>query len=88
MDVTIVPNKLQGRVTPPPSKSQTHRVILAAALARGRSRLENVAISQDILATLSCIGALGAPLGAEGGADLRGDRYGGDLPAGKGVATL
>lgn len=60
MDVTIVPNKLQGRVTPPPSKSQTHRVILAAALARGRSRLENVAISQDILATLSCIGALGA----------------------------
>ena len=40
MDVTIVPNKLQGRVTPPPSKSQTHRVILAAALARGRSRLE------------------------------------------------
>ncbi len=60
MDVTIVPNKLQGRITPPPSKSQAHRVILAAALARGRSRLENVALSQDILATLGCVSALGA----------------------------
>lgn len=38
MDVTIIPNKLQGRVTPPPSKSQTHRVILAAALAQGQEQ--------------------------------------------------
>ncbi len=60
MKVNIKPGKLKGAVTPPPSKSQAHRVILAAALAKGKSRLENVAFSQDILATLSCVEALGA----------------------------
>ena len=83
MDVTIVPNKLQGRVTPPPSKSQTHRVILAAALARGRSRLENVAISQDILATLSCIGALGAHWERKGERTLEVTGMGGIFQPGK-----
>ena len=28
MDVTIVPGTLKGAVTPPPSKSQAHRLIL------------------------------------------------------------
>lgn len=60
MKVNIQPGKLVGAVTPPPSKSQAHRVILAAALAGGKSRLENVAFSQDILATLSCVQTLGA----------------------------
>lgn len=60
MNVKIQPGKLKGAVTPPPSKSQAHRVILAAALAKGKSKLENVAFSQDILATLSCVQALGA----------------------------
>lgn len=59
MKVNIQPGRLKGAVTPPPSKSQAHRVILAAALAKGKSRLENVAFSQDILATLSCVQALG-----------------------------
>ena len=58
--VVIRPGKLAGAVTPPPSKSQAHRLIIAAALARGESRLENVDLSQDIRATLSCMEALGA----------------------------
>ena len=58
--VVIRSGKLAGSVTPPPSKSQAHRLIIAAALARGESRLENVDLSQDIRATLSCMEALGA----------------------------
>ncbi len=58
--VVIRPGKLTGAVTPPPSKSQAHRLIIAAALAQGESRLENVDLSQDIRATLGCMEALGA----------------------------
>ncbi len=60
MNVTITPAKLHGPVTPPPSKSQAHRLIIAAALAQGESILTNVAPSQDILATIRCMEALGA----------------------------
>ena len=60
MNVTITPTKLHGPVTPPPSKSQAHRLIIAAALASGESVLHNVAPSQDILATIRCMEALGA----------------------------
>lgn len=60
MNVTIQPAKLYNAITPPPSKSQAHRLIMAAALAKGESVLSNVAFSQDILATLSCMEQLGA----------------------------
>ncbi len=60
MKVTIQPGLLQGSITPPPSKSQAHRLIIAAALANGTSRLQNMALSQDIQATLACMKALGA----------------------------
>lgn len=60
MKVTIVPTRLKGTITPPPSKSQAHRLVLAAALGSGVSTLENVALSQDIQATLSCVEQLGA----------------------------
>lgn len=60
MDVKITPARLYGTITPPPSKSQAHRFIVAAALASGESRLSNVALSQDITATLNCMRALGA----------------------------
>lgn len=48
MDITIAPRLLKGRITPPPSKSQAHRALIAAALAGGGSRIENLADSQDI----------------------------------------
>ena len=35
MDIQIIPHSLSGTVTPPPSKSQTHRLLIAAALAVG-----------------------------------------------------
>ena len=58
MTVTLTPTKLQGAVTPPPSKSQPHRVLIAAALAGPGSRIENLADSQDMQATNRCMSAL------------------------------
>lgn len=60
MNVTITPAKLSGTVTPPPSKSQAHRVLIAAALGSGASTVSNVAFSQDIEATINCLENLGA----------------------------
>ena len=66
MNVTITPGLLQGTITPPPSKSQAHRVLIAAALADGVSLLKNVALSQDIEATIRCLEVLGASFRWEG----------------------
>ena len=60
MDLTITPTKLRGAVTPPPSKSQAHRLLIAAALSGGVSTIHNLADSQDIAATRRCLAALGA----------------------------
>lgn len=58
MTLTITPSRLSGRVTPPPSKSQAHRVLIAAALAGEGSEIRNLAPSQDIEATQRCLAAL------------------------------
>lgn len=60
MNITITPRLLSGTITPPPSKSQAHRLLIAAALGQGDSVITNVSLSQDITATLSCMEALGA----------------------------
>ena len=60
MDLRIEPRHLSGAVTPPPSKSMAHRLIISAALGSGVSTVRNVAFSQDIEATLRCMEALGA----------------------------
>jgi len=60
MNITIRPTLLKGSIIPPPSKSQAHRAVIAAALAGGVSTLDHIARSQDITATLSCMAAMGA----------------------------
>jgi len=60
MKLTITPAKLQGTITPPPSKSHAHRLLIAAGLSGGRSTVRNVSQSKDIQATLSCLSAMGA----------------------------
>lgn len=68
MDIRITPGLLRGTVAPPPSKSQAHRVLIAAALSEGFSVLRGLSQSQDILATAACLRAMGAHLeGAEAG---------------------
>ena len=59
MDIQITPRPLSGSVTPPPSKSLSHRLLLAAALSAGSCTLTRMALSRDIEATLRCIEALG-----------------------------
>lgn len=59
MDLQITPKKLSGTVAPPPSKSQAHRLAIAAVLSNGISTVRGVAMSQDVEATLRCLTALG-----------------------------
>ena len=74
MDITVCPGGLRGSVTPPASKSQAHRLIIAAALSDGVCRLKNMAMSEDIAATLGCMRTLDADASSDGsvirGADL------------------
>ena len=62
MNVTIKPNKLSGTIQIPPSKSLSHRAIIAAALAEGESVISNVLYSKDILATIDAMRACGAEI--------------------------
>jgi 3-phosphoshikimate 1-carboxyvinyltransferase len=50
----------RGVITPPPSKSLCHRAVICAALAQGESTIRNVALSEDIEATLQGVASLGA----------------------------
>ncbi|MCR5647633.1 MAG: 3-phosphoshikimate 1-carboxyvinyltransferase [Acholeplasmatales bacterium] len=62
MDVIITPNKLHGEVIIPPSKSLSHRAIIAASLASGKSKISNVLYSNDIKATINAMRACGAKI--------------------------
>ena len=58
---------IRGRVTPPPSKSITHRALVAAALGRGTTRIENPLDAQDTRLTAMALSALGAHVVREEG---------------------
>ena len=66
MKVEIKKGTPHGAVAAPPSKSCAHRMIICAALADGVSRVAGVGMSEDILATLDCVRALGAEARPEG----------------------
>ena len=73
MIATIRPSGAEGTMTAPPSKSMAHRMILCAGLADRGSTVGNVDASEDILATMDCLRALGAEiLYADGTAFIRG----------------
>ena len=67
MTVTVTPSAPAGSVPAPPSKSMAHRALICAALAGGGSAVRGVAASQDVLATLDCLRALGAEFSFENG---------------------
>lgn len=60
MKVKISPSRLAGEICAPPSKSYAHRLMICAALAEGESTIQGISESEDMLATLDCIAALGA----------------------------
>ncbi len=66
MDIKIIPGKLNGTVSIPSSKSMTHRVLIGAALAKGKSVISNVTFSKDIYATIDALKASGADITAVG----------------------
>jgi 3-phosphoshikimate 1-carboxyvinyltransferase len=59
---------LRGKVTAPPDKSMSHRAILLASLARGRSVLRNLLRAQDPMGTLDAVRALGVDVRDRGSA--------------------
>lgn len=60
MKVNIKPSRLKGEVTAPPSKSMSHRLLICAGLSQGKSKIKNIAFSEDISATVDCLKAMGA----------------------------
>lgn len=58
--VVFSPEFSGGRLKMPPSKSMAHRILLCAALSKGRCVLSNIDFSDDIEATAQAIMALGA----------------------------
>ena len=66
MRVTVGVSRAVGEVKAPPSKSMAHRLLLCAALSDGESVVGGVSFSQDILATLDCMKALGAEIAVDG----------------------
>ena len=53
---------LRGRITVPGDKSISHRSLMLAALAVGRSRIEGLLEGEDVLATAAAMRAMGATI--------------------------
>jgi len=51
---------LEGEVWAPPSKAYTHRMLIAALLSKGTSKIRNPLVSDDTKATLRAVKAFGA----------------------------
>lgn len=68
MKTRIEPGRAAGTVLAPPSKSYAHRLLICAALSKGVSTIYDISKSEDILATLDCISALGASCKIKGDA--------------------
>ena len=62
MNTLVSPGPKTGRVRPPCSKSQAHRLLICAALSQNAVEIECDSVSRDIEATAACLSALGAHL--------------------------
>ena len=60
MNIRIEKSVARGEIIAPPSKSYAHRLLLCGALAQGESEIKGIIDSEDMLATLDVISALGA----------------------------
>lgn len=94
MELKISKGRARGVVQAPPSKSMAHRMLLCAGLAEGESVVHNVAFSEDILATIDVLRAIGATCRIDGdtvtvtGADARQAHYDGVLSCRESGSTL
>lgn len=62
MKILIRPKKLTGTINVVPSKSYSHRAIIAASLAEGESVITNLIFSEDIKRTIEACCELGAQI--------------------------
>ncbi len=60
MTVNIKQSRIRGTAQVPSSKSAAHRAVIAAAIAKGESKIHGVSECEDISATLRAVTALGA----------------------------
>ena len=59
-------SRLHGVIDAPPSKSMAHRYLIGAALSGEECTLSGVDYSEDILASIDCLRALGADVTTDG----------------------
>ena len=85
--------KLKGEVCAPPSKAYTQRMLIAAALSHGTSKISGPLVSDDTAATLRAVTSLGAKVKAaedcwtvEGATPLKGAQT--PIDCGESGATL
>lgn len=62
MNVVLTPKHFAGTVQIPSSKSIGHRHLICAALSEGESIVDNISLSDDIVATANILKALGVTL--------------------------
>lgn len=67
---TIRPSRPVGTAAAPGAKSMAHRLLICAGLAEGESVVRGLAPSEDILATIDCLDALGARCALRGDAAI------------------
>ncbi len=65
MKAIFKPCKLKGNIKAPPSKSMAHRYLIGAALSGEKCVISGIQYSEDILATIDCLKALGAEMHTE-----------------------
>ena len=65
MKAIFKPCKLKGNINAPPSKSMAHRYLIGAALSKEKCVISGIDYSEDILATIDCLKALGAEIHTE-----------------------
>ena len=65
MKAIFKPCRLKGSINAPPSKSMAHRYLIGAALSKEKCVISGVQYSEDILATIDCLKALGAEISIE-----------------------
>lgn len=66
MTEKIEPGRRTGQVHAPSSKSQAHRLLIAASLSKEGADIRCDDLSADISATIKCLQALGADISREG----------------------
>ncbi|MBR0413922.1 MAG: 3-phosphoshikimate 1-carboxyvinyltransferase [Clostridia bacterium] len=60
MRIKIAQSKAKGTMAAPPSKSMAHRYLICGGLSEGTSIISGIDASEDVLATMDCLKAIGA----------------------------